>query len=270
MAFEHGKVNRDRVAAENPTEGSVEFRPKVGTSQVRILPPHPTSNVWFHKSNEHWVDGHGYVPCGRGFGRPCPICEEGEALYSSQIEENVKMAISLRPREQYYYNVIVFTSADGKVSPKDGVRIMRTGVKIFKNLRNLDNDEAGGWGDMTNTDTGFNVSIARAGNARENTEYSVTPVPNRQNKSLEVQLAAHGVDLNTLELLNLSDYAQMLALEYDDLKTRFENKQVAPGFPGGPRLSHPHVVGTLPDMPKGLFDHLKNAGEVVPPPFIEE
>jgi len=269
MAFVHGEVNRDRVTAENPTEGSVEFRPKVGTSQVRVLPPHPTSNVWFHKSNEHWVNGQGYVPCARGFGKPCPICEVGEALYGSGDEDKVKMALDLRPREQYYYNVIVFTSADGKVSPKDGMQIMRTGVKIFKHLRNLDNDEAGGWGDMTNLATGFNISIARAGTARESTEYSVTPVPNRQNKTLADQLTGHGVDLNTLELFNLSDYAMSLSIPYDELKTKFENKQVAPGFPGGPRLSPAHVVGTMPDMPTTNYDPTIN-GEVVPPPFIEE
>jgi hypothetical protein len=269
MAFQHGQVNRDKVVSENPSEGfskSVEFRPKTGTSQVRVLPPHPTSSVWFHKSNEHWVDGHGYVPCPRQFNKPCPICEEGEALYTSGDEDRVKQALDLRPREQYYYNVIVFSSGDGKASPKDGMKILRTGVKVFKQLRNLDNDEAGGWGDMTNLDNGFNVGIARSGATRTDTEYSITPVQSR-GKTLTDMLASHGVDLNSLELFNLSDYVMSLSMSYEELKTKFENKQVAPGFPGGPRLSQPQVVG-MPTMPD--THNVTTTGDAVAPPVIEE
>lgn len=268
MAFKYNPVDRNKVLEENPSDGAtknLEFRPKIGTSQVRVLPPHVNSNVWFHKSMEHYVQGVGYVPCARQFGKPCPICEEGERLYSSGNEDKVKAALDLRPREQYYYNVIVFTSADGAASPKEGVRILRTGVKVFKHLRNLDNDEAGGWGDITNPETGYNVTISRSGQSRTDTEYSVTPV-NNKGKTLQDMLTGHGVNLENVELLDLQQYAMSLSLPYEDLKMKFENKQVAPGFPGGPRANTPQVVGTIPTTDNTLT----MSGEVVPPPTIEE
>jgi len=240
MAFEYGNVNRQKVAATVSAEGLskvLEFRLKPGVTQLRVLPPHVDSDVWFHRSMEHWVDGVGHVPCARQFGLPCPICESGEALYkNSENESGIKASLELRPREQYYYNVLVFSSPDSKITAKDGVKILRSGVKVFRQLKSLDNDEASGWGDITNPETGINVSISRSGKDRTDTEYLVSPV-NSKGRSLAQLLESHSVDLNSLDLINLEEYARSLMLPYEELKLRFENKQVAPGFPGGPRLS---------------------------------
>lgn len=264
--MEYGTVNRDKLTATTDFSKTVEFRPKAGTSQVRVLPPHKNSDTWFHRSLEHWVDGVGYVPCLRQFGKPCPICEEGEKLYQSGNEELVKTSIDLRPREQYYFNVVVFNDGTGNFDPKSGVKIMRTGVKIFKPLRTFDNDEASGWGDMTNLETGFNVSIQRTGQGRKDTEYTVSPV-NSKGETLKAMLTRHSVDLETLELHNLNEYVQSLTLSYEEMKSKFENKQVAPGFPGGPRLS---PLQTPPPPVMTETPRLTTIGDVVAPPTIEE
>lgn len=272
MAFEYGKTDRDKVRNESTGDTAVrEFLPKKGVSQVRILPPHPESDIWYEKVHCHYVDGAGYVPCPRGFGEACPICEVGESLYESGDESSVEKALDLRPREQYYYNVVVFSSeAYQNVGPRDGVRVMRTGVKVFRQLKDLDNDESGGWGNMTDPEKGFDVRISRKGEGRTDTEYIAKGVPNKV--PLKDSLEQHDVDINSLTLFNLKDHVQTLTLGYEDLKLRFENKQVAPGFPGGPRrsvenLSVPSKVSIPSDSPEeGATTDV--VGDFTPPPEI--
>lgn len=258
MSFAHGQVNRNKNTVE-----AYEFRLKTGTSQVRVLPPHPTSDSWFVRVYEHWVDN-GTVPCPRQFNRECPICEEGETLYNSGVESQISVAKELRPREAFYYNVVVFSTQDGKVSPKNGVVVMKSGVKVYRQLKDLDNDEAGGWGDMTNVNTGFDVRITRSGEGKNDTEYRVQGVPFKSGPvALKDSLAQHGVDLDSLVLVNLNEYIETRCLGYEELRTKVRNKRVAPGFPSGPRMS---AEPTYTAAPAPVAVNL----DVAPPPVVEE
>lgn len=277
MAFEHGKVNRDKVRNRVETSGDapskvLEFKPRKGTSQLRVLPPHPESDIWYQGSKEHYLGrGHGYAPCPRQFNNPCPVCEKGEELYSSGDEAKIRASDELRPRDQFFYNVVLFSTDNGDFGPQDGVVVMRTGIKVLRQLKELDNDEAGGWGDMTNPETGFEVRITRKGETRNDTEYNVTPV--RTTLSLRESLQKHDVNLDSLTLVNLSEYVRSSILTYDEMKARLQTQQVAPGFPGGPRktVQERQVPETFKvhDVPES-DGSVTFEGELPPPPVVTE
>jgi len=263
--MEFGTVNREKVKQdENQRAGTNEFVLRKGVNHLRVLPPHPESDLWFKKTSCHWLS-RGAVPCPRQVSQPCPVCEEGERLYTSGVESNVKAALELRPKDQYYYNVVVFDVPDKKVDPKSGVMVLRTGVKIFRSFKDLDNDFAGGWGDMTNPETGFDVRITKSGEGKENTDYITKGVPNRE--PLTKALARFGVDLNTLTLVDLDNHVSIPS--YDEVKFAFENKRVAPGFPGGPRHSVPVAELEGEEIPRPTpGDTRFNAPDISPAPDV--
>lgn len=260
--FKYGEVDRNQIQKSE----EVEFRPPKGKTHLRVLPPHPDSKRWFKKSFEHWV-GDGHVVCPRQIGNACPICEKGEALYSKRTEDSIEAANEMRPREQYYYNVIVFNSPDEKVTPKSGVQVMRSGKKIHSHLVDLDEDFSGGWGDMTNPNKGFDITITRTGEGRNDTEYLVKGVPG--SKPLKEALESYGVELDTLELKDLNSF--VVVLSYEGIQTRLRNRRVAPGFPGGPRkVIVPQNEVSDGVVPQNEVSNLEYEGEVTLPPKIEE
>ena len=231
-----GTVDRNQIKRDKAKSSNVESLPvfllKKGVTHLRVLPPHPDAKLWYVTNREHWVGGLGLTTCPRQVEEACPVCEKGESLYQERTEESMEEAVKLRPREQHYYNVIVFDEDGGDTNPLNGVQVLRVGKQVHEQLVDLDEDFAGGWGDITNLEKGFDVRIAREGEGRINTKYIVKGVPN--SPMLKDSLATHNVSIDTLELNDLSKWTT--PLEYEELKRRFENQQVAPGFPAGPRM----------------------------------
>lgn len=156
---------------------------KPGVTHCRVLPPHEDAPSWFREYKEHGLHPEGKFQtytCPKSNGDACPICERGKELYAETTEASIKAAKKLGAKRAYLYNVYVYSAPDSK-SLKDGILVLKSGVKVYKQLMDFDNDPAGDWGDISNITSGLDFRIERKGTGRFGTEYVVMPVPTRSN-----------------------------------------------------------------------------------------
>lgn len=239
---------------------------KKGLSQVRILPPAPGSNGrWIIPVKDHFLklaDGSSTsVNCPETAGEPCPICLKGRSDYNQGQNDNdlelIEKARSLRPSTHFLSNVLVFACPNpDEAGPDKGVKIMKCGVSVKRELLNYDQDVAGGWGDITNVSNGITFRIERTGE-RLSTRYSVKPIPKRTD--LEKDLAAHSVDINNLKLHNLDNSIQFKT--YEELEEVLAKVEHVPDFTEGLEdkpLTEPVVIeAETPEAVDASEDALK-------------
>ena len=199
-------------------QGTVLFL-KTGVTHCRFLPPSTDAPSWFRAYKEHGLRPGGKY---RTFtcpdsvdGTECPICEEGKRLYEAKGDANLKAAKRLYAKPAFLYNAYVYSSPDSK-SLKDGIFVIKSGVKVYKQLMEYDNDPAGDWGDISNLQSGFDFRIERKGQGRYKTEYNVMPV--RKQSNIMEQVAAAGCEFGTPTDLS-SVYPP---LSYEDLEKALE------------------------------------------------
>jgi hypothetical protein len=199
--------------------GSVLFI-KTGVTHCRVLPPHEDSPSWFRLYKEHGLRPGGKFrtyTCPADGGDECPICDEGNRLYELG-GENLKRAKQLYPKQAFLYNVYVYSSPDGK-ELKDGIFVLKSGVKVYKQLMEFDNDPAGDWGDISDLQSGIDFRITRKGQGRYKTEYNVSGIPSRSNVIEKVAAAG-------LEFGAPTDLTKVYpALDYDELVTALEEDE---------------------------------------------
>jgi hypothetical protein len=198
---------------------------KKGMTHARILPPVAGAKSWFFAYKEHGLRTDGKYatftcPKETDEGFDCPICEAGTELYDLKGDTNIKKAKKLYPKPAYLYNAYVFSNPDGKTL-NDGIFVIKSGVKVFKQLMEFDNDPAGDWGDITNITSGVDVRITRTGEGRFKTEYTVMGVPTRSN--IVEKVAAAGIEFDTP-----TDLAEVYPpLSYEELVDVYEKSDNA-------------------------------------------
>jgi len=168
---------------------------KKGATHLRVLPAYSDRGRWFREVKEVWltVDGKKKpIVSPATNGDPCPFEEEGRRLYELKGEENIKRAREFRPRRSYLFNVVVKDTPDGAPKIDNCVKILKCGVKTFRQILDHDQDHAGGWGDITNLEKGYDLRITRTGQGRMDTEYTVKGVPNQQSRSILDYLDTNG------------------------------------------------------------------------------
>lgn len=156
-----------------------------GTTQVRILPAYSEKGAWFREIKEipwHTEDGK-YRPLvsPATVGKVCPFMEEGKRLYALGGEENVQKAQDLRPRTSFIFNVVVKSTPDGDFPVEDCVKVLKCPVTVYRGILDLDQDAAGGYGDITNLEKGFDIRITKTGQGKNDTRYVVKAIPGRSN-----------------------------------------------------------------------------------------
>jgi len=165
---------------------------KTGVTHCRILPPHVDAPSWFRAYKEHGLRPDGKYrtfTCPESVdGSECPICERGTELYEAK---DLKASKRLYAKQAFLYNAYVYSSPDSK-SLKDGIFVIKSGVKVYKQLMEFDNDPAGDWGNISDLQNGFEFRIERKGQGRYKTEYNVMPV--RKQSNIIDQVAAAGLD----------------------------------------------------------------------------
>jgi hypothetical protein len=178
-------------------KGKVLFL-KTGITHCRILPPHVDAPSWFREYKEHKLRPEGKFgtyTCPKSTGdKPCPVCEEGTRLYDEKTEVSILAAKSLYAGKAYLYNAYVYNSPDGK-GLKDGIVVLKSGVKVFKQLMEYDNDPAGDWGNISDLKNGIDFRIERKGQGKLGTEYSA--IPCREHSNIFEKLAAEGYEIGT-------------------------------------------------------------------------
>jgi hypothetical protein len=190
-------------AEVNKTGDSKFLFLKEGVTQLRFLPPYSQRGSWFREVKEHNSRLNGEFTtgtCPRTKGKYCIFCEEGQRLYNLGGEDNVKRAKDFRPKQTFLFNVMVYSSPQN-LDLTRGVLVLKSGVKVKRQLMDLDQDAAGGWGDITSLNTGFDIRITKKGKGQFDTEYFVKGVPSRNNlldtlkkHSLPLDFAPHDLD----------------------------------------------------------------------------
>ena len=169
---------------------------KSGITHCRVLPPHVNAPSWFREYKEHGLRPEGKFKtftCPKDVSdKPCPICERGTELYNEKTEVSILAAKDLNAKRAYLYNAYIYNSPDGKTL-KDGIVVLKSGVKVFKQLMEYDNDPAGDWGNISDLKSGIDFRIERKGSGKLGTEYSALPVPTRTN--IFEKLAAEGYEV---------------------------------------------------------------------------
>lgn len=214
------------VNREQP-RGPFILNPKPGRTSFRVMPAYDEKGTWFHEFREHsfFSGGKAATPfvCIKETQGRCPICEYGQALYAGGREEE---SSKFRSKLQYFLNTLVFSDSSGKNTIKNGIIAMQVGVTVKSALLHYDFDVQGGYGDITNYETGFDMNMDKEGMALK-TKYTVTAYPQR-NSVLE-RLANEGIEADSLNLFALDQLRPELS--YDDLVVAFEATLNTPSAP---------------------------------------
>jgi hypothetical protein len=178
------------------------------------MPSYSEKGVWFHEVVEHFIQGknRSFV-CSQNSAGRCPICEHGAGLAAQGNEEAAK---SFKASTRFLINVLVLSDPNGKVSIKDGVKVMKIPSTVKLALLDLDTDLGGGYGDIINFHTGMNVNVDRTGMGLT-TKYTVKVVPQRT--SIVDTIQQEGLSLDSFTLHALDQFAPVKS--YDDLVAEF-------------------------------------------------
>ena len=197
----------------------VFFKP--GVTHCRILPPHEYSPSWFRGYKEHKLHPGGKFTtftCPASIDESdCPICEEGKILYEKKGEANIKKAKKLYVKSAFLYNAYIYSNPDSK-GLKDGIVILKSGVKVYTQLMEFDNDPAGDWGDISNIQNGIDFRVTRKGKGQYDTEYVVSPVPTRSNiiEKLEAEGFEIGAPNDLFEVYPPKSYEELQVVLKDN------------------------------------------------------
>lgn len=232
-------VNQDEVDRQAGVQPFVFL--KEGITQIRVLPPYSSQGVWAREVREHQatIDGKFMTfTCPKyHLDSKCPFCEEGAALHEEGTEESVEASKTFRPKRSFLFNVLVYSAPGDQLSLRSGVKVLKTGITVQRQVFDLDQDAAGGWGNIYDLQAGFDLRITAKGAGR-NREYIVKGVPGRTN--VEDALKKQGVNI-ALKPVNLDEL--LPCLPYDRLKTAMNDSRRTVQTPT-PAASSPSGLAT--------------------------
>jgi len=168
-ALERVKAKLDKTTAGR----NKYFKPKQGTTTIRILPPIGDMEdfFWQNLGTHHIPDTRKVFVCPNftlDDDDPCPICEYVAELYSSGDKASEKLAGEIRVRRKYAMNIIV------RGQENRGVQIYTPGITVFAAISALVHD--GDYGEIYDEYEGFDLKLTRKGSGIE-TEYTIVPRP---------------------------------------------------------------------------------------------
>lgn len=206
--FKYYPVNDENVKAQISQSvgggGSIFHYLKSGKHILRIMPPYSEAGVFVREIREYFFRGEEnepiFVISPRDRGDRDPIAEHAEALYDQATEESIEEAKKFRARRQFLFNALVLSGPGGE-SVKDGIRVLKTGVTVYNQIMDLDQDVDSGYGDITNLERGFNLTVSREGEGRDDTTYTVKA--HREPTNIADKLAEQGFNLNDFNLHDL-------------------------------------------------------------------
>jgi hypothetical protein len=204
QAIGDAKTKQDREAVSNMPQHYLQ----PGRTVLRVLPAFSEKGVWFEEFKEHYCKIGGeshYLVDPETFGEFSPFSAYGRKLAEEGTEAAIKKASAFRPTHKYLLNVVVLSDAKGRTA-KDGVKILKVGKTIITKLIDFDTDVDGGWGDITNLETGRVITIEKEGTLRD-TSYNTKAHPEKSN--FVQMLAEQGIDINSLVMHDLTSMIQV-------------------------------------------------------------
>lgn len=149
---------------DNKSRGKSRYwKPTKETSRIRILPSWD-GELFFREVAFHFGVGFDKrtVLCPRrtpGILLPCPVCESLDKYRGANTEEAKEMFSTAGSKVQYLYNIIDLDN------PDEGVQVYCSGRKVWNQLMTYMKD-VNNWGDFTDVDQGFNITITKEGKDR--------------------------------------------------------------------------------------------------------
>jgi len=189
------------------------------------LPPYSSKGVWARSVREHQVTIDGKfstLTCPKyQADERCPFCEEESNLHNQGTEESVEASKAFRAKKSFLFNVLVYSAPGDQLTLRSGVKVLKCGITVQRQIFDLDQDAAGGWGNIYDLEKGFDLRITAKGAGRMR-EYIVKGVPGRTN--IHDQLKAQGISIelkpvNLDELLPYSSYEKLLQVISDSRRS---------------------------------------------------
>jgi hypothetical protein len=197
------------------------FKPKVGKSRIRILPPWgPTAEgVFYLEGGLHYgfkIGGQDRaIPCkvvsNKG---PCPICELHDALVATDDEDYKGLISRIRVKKKFWVNVIEKDPKSGEVKGET-VQMFGGNKKFIDAVMGAMDDED--YGDITDPTEGHDLIIERVGTTMTDTRYEYRVKPNPSPIGLEDwQNKMHKLDAEVLEWMSWDEMVSHLKANCGD------------------------------------------------------
>lgn len=199
MAFKAFPRNSQEI--ENDGKNSILTSLKTGVTTIRVMPAYSDRGCWYKKINEYYFklgDQHMYFPSPRDFGNTDPIWDYCDSVYEEGDPQAIEKVKAWRPRLRYLVNVFILSEPNPV--DRNGLVVLKLPAKVQKELRTYDVDQAAGFGDITNLETGINFNVKKEGTGI-NTTYTVTP--HRQSTNIKDLLKERNLNLDSMVLHNL-------------------------------------------------------------------
>ena len=221
-----------KVEEQKAKQNRTDFwKPSEGKNVIRLMPPWAeegdSAELFYREVYIHWnvppgAEDQTFMLCPKkmDLGR-CYVCDQVDELYGSRDPADIELAKEIRSRQRFFSNVIDLNDVGGK-DPK--VQVWSYGPMIFDDLIGYFCDSE--YGDITDPDEGFNITIERTGVSRD-TSYKVRL--SRHSSSFsdndfdEGSVYAALKDLDQLELIGES----YQLLEYDAQQAKYEGDEVS-------------------------------------------
>lgn len=217
IEFKRNDEALDRARARDvagANQGAFALTLKSGRTTLRVMPAWSEKGVWLQEIVEHFINGKNRsFPCVAESAGRCPICEHGASLAAQGLEDQAK---SFKASTKFLTNVLVLNDPNGKLSIKDGVKVMKLPSTVKTALLDLDTDKGGGYGDIVSFHHGMNVNVDRTGLGLT-TKYVVKVVPQRT--SIIETIQAEGLNLESFQLHALDAFVP--AKTYEDIVAEF-------------------------------------------------
>ena len=158
---------------------SVFWRPDEGDQEIRILPTEdgdPFKVYHFHYNLGEASRG-GVLCPKRQYGDSCPICDFASKLWQEGTDESKKMAKSLFVRQRFFSPVIV------RGEEEAGVKVWGYGKTIYEILLGLVLNPD--YGDITDVDTGVDLSLTYALPKTKGAFPTTNLVPKRKSSAID-------------------------------------------------------------------------------------
>src|SRR6056300_397464 len=183
------------------------WKPKVGTTQLRIVPykfdkDNPFIELYFHYN----VNNKTYLSP-QSFGRPDPIVEFADKLKRMGDKEDWKAAKAMEPKLRTFVPVIV------RGEEGEGVRFWGFGKTVYQEILGYIADPD--YGDITDPTSGRDLTIEYKSAEEAGTSYPTTTIRVKPSQSAVSEDATRATDFieNQTEITEL--YSE---LSYDELK----------------------------------------------------
>jgi len=155
-------VDVAKIKADLAAFSSGKFwKPVSGRNYIRILPPwSPEVPTYYYALRLHWV-GSRYVLCG---GENCVICHMlKDSAFASVLKDKIQTL------DRFLVNMVDLSNLDA------GVRLWNMPITVWRQLNQYFLDPK--WGDLTDAQSGRNITIVREGTDLRSTKYTVYPDP---------------------------------------------------------------------------------------------